>query len=122
MDVTPVAEEAIPSFKEDLFPERRNATNSAGVPYDPEATITQGEIDAGLSYADKRVWLTREDYREAVAGNRDTEWITKNAPRIKGLQKIQFFEDYLPEGVTVTSVDQLANGTVDLRYLMGMAI
>ena len=117
MDVTQHAEEAIPSFKEDLFPERRNSSDSAGVPYDPESLLTQGEVDRGVGYEDHRVWRDRNEYAKAVGGNYNSEWIVANAPRVKGLKVTTFIQDYLPYGITLIRVGDLADGTVDLKAL-----
>lgn len=70
-------------FRQDNFAERRNATESAGVGYDPESLLTGAEIAAGLTYHDKRQWPSEEVYKDAVAGKFTPEEIVSIAPRVK---------------------------------------
>lgn len=70
-------------FKQDNFAERRNSSPSAGVAYDPESLLTEGEVRAGLSYGDKRVWPSQELYLKAVSGLLSSEQIVAIGPRVK---------------------------------------
>ena len=70
-------------FGRDNFKDRRNATESAGVHYDPESLLTGAEIAAGLGYSDRRVWPSEDIYREAVAGRMTPEQVAAIAPRVK---------------------------------------
>ena len=70
-------------FATDNFAERRNATESAGVAYDPESLLTGGEEAAGLGYKDRRVWPSKEVFVRAVSGEYTPEQIAAIAPRVK---------------------------------------
>jgi hypothetical protein len=70
-------------FQGDTFAERRNATPSAGVAYDPESLLTGAEIAAGLGYKDRRVWPDEETYKRAVEGRLTPEQVAAVAPRVK---------------------------------------
>lgn len=70
-------------FQGDTFAERRNATPSAGVAYDPESLLTGSEEAAGLTYRDKRVWPDQETYRRALEGRLTPEQVAAVAPRVK---------------------------------------
>lgn len=78
------------AFKQDLFQERRNASESAGNPYDPESLLTGAEIAAGLGYYDRRHWPSRELYRLAVSGRLTPDEVAKIAPRVKGNGMVTF--------------------------------
>ena len=73
-------------FAGDTFQERRNATPSAGVAYDPESLLTGAEEAAGLTYRDKRVWPSEEAYKRAIEGRFTPEQIASIAPRVKVAQ------------------------------------
>jgi hypothetical protein len=70
-------------FQGDTFAERRNATPSAGVAYDPESLLTGAEIAAGLGYRDRRVWPDEETYKRAVEGRLTSEQVAAVAPRVR---------------------------------------
>lgn len=70
-------------FQGDTFRERRNATISSGVAYDPESLLTGEEEAAGLGYHDKRVWPSHEAYQMAIEGKFTPEQIATIAPRVK---------------------------------------
>ncbi len=72
-------------FQGDTFAERRNATESAGVAYDPESLLTGAEIAAGLGYQDRRQWPDEETYRRALEGRFTPEQVASIAPRVKVL-------------------------------------
>lgn len=72
-------------FEEDNFAARRSGAgeNNYGNAYDPESLITGGEVAAGLTYEDKRVFPDEETYRRAVAGEIRPEDIPGVAPRVR---------------------------------------
>ena len=70
-------------FQGDTFAERRNATPSAGVAYDPESLLTGAEAAAGLGYRDRRVWPDQETYKRALEGRLTPEQVAAVAPRVR---------------------------------------
>lgn len=74
-------------FKEDLFRERRNATESAGVPYNPESLISGAEFEDG-TWQYPRQWPDRETYLRAVGGHLTSEEILRIAPRVKPAEAV----------------------------------
>lgn len=72
------------NFNQDLIKDRRNATESAGVPYDPESLLTGAEIERGLGYYDKRVFGSDWAREKACSGEYPLEAIPETlGPRIK---------------------------------------
>jgi len=85
--VTDIAPILPTGFEADNFAVRRTGgPNSYGVAYDPESLISGAEELAGLTYADKRLWPSREVYAAAVAGRLTPEDVLAIAPRHEGLR------------------------------------
>lgn len=70
-------------FQGDTFAERRNATPSAGVAYDPESLLTGAEAEAGLTYQDRRLWPSEAAFIAAIEGRLTPEQVAAVAPRVK---------------------------------------
>ena len=70
-------------FNSDNFAALRSATDSAGVAYDPDSLLTEGEVQQGLGYYDPRQYASQLDYDLMVRGDVESEAIVQIAPRVQ---------------------------------------
>lgn len=107
-------------FDRDNFELRRSNSPACGVPYDPDSLLTGAEVEAGLTYMDKRHWASEVERNAAVAGAFLPQVIPELAPRVLSADHEELVEVLALLNVISPDSEETGYGDSVVAWLKGL--